>query len=116
MKKLFVIIFALLSCVFVQASERVIFTYQGVHDKPLGRPTPKSPIQPPTVYIEDYVLTFTAGHPDFVLNIKDEDGYVVYTTTVWSADTEVVLPSSLSGDYGIELVMGSWLFTGWIEL
>jgi hypothetical protein len=116
MKKLFAIIFALLSCVFVQASERVIFTCQGVHDKPLGHPTPKSPIQPPTVYIEDYVLTFTDGHPDYVLNIKDEDGDVVYTNTVWSTDTEVILPSTLSGDYEIELIMGNWLFTGWIEL
>jgi hypothetical protein len=68
------------------------------------------------VYIEDYTLTFVVGHPDYVLIIKDEDGVVVYNTTVFSAQTEVILPSTLSGDYEIQLVMGNWLFTGWIAL
>ncbi len=76
----------------------------------------KSPMQPPTVYIEDFTLSFVADHPDYILNIKDEDGDVVYTTTVYSAMTQVTLPSTLSGDYEIELVMGNWLFTGWINL
>jgi hypothetical protein len=46
----------------------------------------------------------------------DEDGEVVYTTTVFSNETQVALPSNLSGDYEIELLMGNWKFTGWIEL
>ena len=71
---------------------------------------------PPTVYLEDGVLTFTAGHPDYTLTIKDEDGDVVYSTIVTSAQTTVVLPSTLTGDYVIELVMGNWLFTGYIVL
>ena len=37
-------------------------------------------------------------------------------TTVYSAQTQLVLPSTLSGDYEVELVMGNWLFTGWINL
>ena len=49
-------------------------------------------------------------------DVKDEDGDVVYTTTVFSAETEVVLPSTLSGDYEIQLTMGNWLFTGLIQL
>lgn len=76
----------------------------------------KTPIQPPTIWQDDYQVIFESGHPDYVLNIKDEDGEVVYTTVVYSAQTEVVLPSSLSGDYEVELVMGNWLFTGWINL
>lgn len=51
-----------------------------------------------------------------LLNTKDEGGNVVFTTVVYSAQTEVVLPSTLSGDYDIELVMGNWLFSGWINL
>ena len=47
-----------------------------------------------------------------LLNTKDEGGNVVFTTVVYSAQTEVVLPSTLSGDYDIELVMGNWLFSG----
>ena len=73
-------------------------------------------MQPPTVYIEDHTLSFTVDHPDYLLNIKDEDGDVVFTTVVYSAQTEVVLPLTLSGDYEIELVMGNWLFSGWINL
>jgi hypothetical protein len=60
--------------------------------------------------------SFAVDHPDYLLNIKDEDGNVVFSTVVWSAQTEVVLPSTLSGDYEIELVMGNWLFSGWINL
>lgn len=77
---------------------------------------PKSPIQPPTVYIEDYTLSFVVDHPDYILIIKEEDGEVVYNSTVYSSQTQVALPSTLSGDYEIELVMGCWLFTGWINL
>lgn len=77
---------------------------------------PRSPIEVPLVYIEDYTLSFGTNHPDYVLTLKDEDGDVVYTTTVLSTDTEVILPSTLSGDYEVNLVMGNWLFTGWINL
>ena len=76
----------------------------------------KGSLEPPLVYIEDYTLLFEANHPDYVLYIKDEDDVVVYSTAVYSAQTQVVLPSTLSGDYKIELVMGDWLFTGWINL
>ncbi len=82
---------------------------------PMGE-QPRSPIKAPTVYLEDYSLTFTANHPEYVLYIKDEYETVVYSTVVTSAMTEVTLPSTLSGDYEIDLVMGNWLFTGYIEL
>lgn len=82
----------------------------------LGNGQPKSPIEPPMVYIEDYTLSFAVDHPDYVLYIKDEDGEVVYTTTVYSTQKQVILPSTLAGDYQIELAMGYWLFTGLITL
>ena len=77
---------------------------------------PRSPIEVPLVYIEDYTLSFGTNHPDYVLTLKDENGDVVYTTTVYSTETLVTLPSTLSGDYEVNLVMGNWLFTGWINL
>lgn len=92
------------------------FTVGFDDDQPAGHGNPKSPLQAPTVYIEDYSLAFVAGHPDYVLNIKDEDDVVVYSSIVTSAETLVTLPSSFSGEYVIELTMGSWIFTGWIEL
>ena len=85
-------------------------------DQPIGNGHPRTPIVLPYVYIEDYTLSFEVDHPEYVLNIKDENDNVVYTTTVYSTQTQVVLPSTLSGDYQIELVMGYWHFTGWINL
>jgi hypothetical protein len=96
--------------------EVVSFTVHYEDNKPIGHGNTRSPIEVPLVYIEDYTLTFAVGHPDYTLIIKDEDGDVVYTTTVFSTDIEVILPSTLSGDYEVNLVMGNWLFTGWINL
>lgn len=76
----------------------------------------RQPILPPNVFIEGYMLTFETGHPDYVLSIKDEDGDTVYTTVVYSTQTQVTLPATLSGSYEIELTMGYWIFTGWIDL
>lgn len=59
---------------------------------------------------------FAVDHPDYVLIIKDEDGIVVYSTIVYPTQTEVILPSTLSGDYEVNLVMGNWLFIGEINL
>lgn len=85
-------------------------------DKPLGHGYGKPSIETPKVYIEDYTLSFGINHPDYVLIIKDENGQEVYTTTVFSTQPDVILPSTLSGNYEINLVMGNWLFVGEISL
>lgn len=85
-------------------------------EKPLGHGHGKSSIEVPQVFIDDYTLSFEANHPEYMLNIKDEDGYVAYMTVVYPAETQIILPSTLSGDYEIELVVGNLLFTGWINL
>ena len=77
---------------------------------------PKSPVYPPTVYLENHTLTFSTTHPEYILYIKDENETVVYSTVVSESETTVVLPTTLSGNYEIVLVMGNWMFTGWIEL
>ena len=86
------------------------------NDQPGTNGHPRSPDGTPIVYIDDYTLLFEVNHPEYVLNIKDEDGDVVYSTVVYSAQTQVVLPSTLSGDYQIELVVNNLLYKGWIEL
>ena len=94
----------------------VPLTIYGDDETPIGHGGARGPIEAPSVYIEDYSLSFEANHPDYVLYIKDEDGEVVYTTTVYSAVTLVTLPATLSGDYEIELVYGNWIFSGYISL
>ena len=117
MKKiLFCCLCMLMLSTSINAWDLVPLTVRIDDNMPIGHGHSKTPINPPTLYIEDYTLSFEIGHPDYVLNIKDEDGEVVYTTVVYSTQTEVVLPSTLSGDYEIELIMGNWLFTGYINL
>lgn len=116
-KLLFTFLSAFLLCTTVAAMDLVpltICSYE--NDQPLGNGHGKSQMQAPKVYIDDYTLLFAVDHPEYVLYIKDEDDNVVYSTVVYSIQTQVVLPSTLSGNYQIELVMGYWLFTGWINL
>lgn len=115
-KLLFLSLFILFMNVTAMAWDPISFTVSYDDEQPIGNGYPKTPITAPKVYIDDYTLLFEANHPEYVLNIKDEDDNVVYTTTVYSSQTQVILPSTLSGDYQIELVMGYWLFTGWINL
>ena len=60
--------------------------------------------------VSDSPRHFRNNPPDYVLIIKDADGEQVYTTPVYSNQSEVVLPSTLSGNYEINLVMGNWSF------
>ena len=117
MKKLLLFLFgAFILSTSVSAQELVPLTVSIIDEQPISHGHPRSPEETPIVYIDDYTLLFEANHPDYVLNIKDEDGDVVYSTVVYSAQTQVVLPSTLSGDYQIELVVGNLLFKGWIVL
>ncbi len=116
-KLLFTFLSAFLLCTTVAAMDLIPLTicpYE--NDQPLGNGHGKSPMLVPKVYIDDYTLLFAIDHPEYVLNIKDEDDNVVFSTVVYSAQTQVVLPSTLSGNYLIELVMGNWKFNGWINL
>ena len=92
------------------AWELVPLTVSFDDDKPIDHSTPRTPISVPKVYIEDYTLSFGINHPEYVLIIKDENGQEVYTTTVFSTQPNVILPSTLSGNYEINLVMGNWSF------
>ena len=77
---------------------------------------PVDPLRHQRFLSRHYCLSFEANHPDYVLYIKDADGEVAYTTTVYSVMTLVTLPSTLSGDYEIEFVCDGWIFTGSISL
>ena len=115
-KLLFSSLFILFMNVSAMAWDPITFTVNFDDEQPGGNGHGKTSMWPPMVYIEDYTLLFENDHPEYVLYIKDEDEVVVYSTVVTSATTEVVLPSTLSGDYVIELITGDRLFTGRIEL
>ena len=119
MKKFLLVIvgaFMLSTSVWAQTLVPLTVTIED-DEQPGGNGNPRNPIEVPLVYIEDYTLIFETNHPEYILNIKDEDGIVVYSTVVYSTQTQVVLPSSLSGDYEIQLDFGgSYIFVGEIVL
>ncbi len=118
------LLFILMSCFFINThamaqtpgGNQIYLNLGWIDPTPVGDGPARTPVDLPTVYLDDYTLTFEASHPEYVLYIKDEYETVVYSTVVTSATKEVVLPSTLSGDYEIQLVMGNWCFWGYIGL
>jgi len=71
-----------------------------------GKPFPKSPALPPEApeaTLEDNVLTFTSAHDAYTLTLIDEDGEVAYQVVVPSTVNIVVLPTTLSGEFELQL-------------
>ena len=77
-----------------------------------------APPRPWYITQDDYVLTLPAFENDCTLELRDEDGTVVYSTYVSAGTTTVVLPSTLSGEFELRLVPFSttYYFRGYIEL
>ncbi len=80
----------------------------------IGRP--KSPVQPPEVYLDGHSLYIVSSHADYTLVVEDTDETEVYQTSVPSSVSTVVLPSSLSGTYILKLETDTFVFEGEIEL
>ena len=76
----------------------------------------KQPVHVPEVDLSNHVLTFSeATTQNYTLTLFNEDGEVVYQTTVLAGTDTVVLPSTLSGDYVLTLDFGgSYYF--WSEI
>jgi len=75
----------------------------------IGNPFPKSPVLPPEApeaTQEGNVLTFTSTHDDYTLTLLDEDGEVAYQAVVPSTVNVVVLPTTLSGEFELQLDYG----------
>jgi len=77
-------------------------------------PDPKTPVLVPEVSIDDYTLTFDDSCLGCELRLLDEDGELVYSTTITS-DT-LVLPSYLEGEYELQIIRGIYCFYGYIDL
>ena len=119
MKKLFLVltVAALLpfSSVCVNALAGVVPLQVGYVDPTYGQTNPqKAPILIPEVRIEDYTLNFDASCLGCELRLLDEDGVLVYSTTITSGT--LVLPSYLSGNYELQIIRGNFCFYGDISL
>jgi hypothetical protein len=74
----------------------------------------RNPVEVPEVSLDGHTLTFYTSCLGCTLRLVNEEDEVVYTTIITS-DT-LVLPSTLEGEYEIQIIQGQWCFYGWIEL
>lgn len=68
----------------------------------------------PEVSIEDYTLSFVTPCDGCTLRLLDGNDNVVFNTIISSST--IVLPSTLFGDYRIEIISGSYCFWGFVNL
>jgi len=69
----------------------------------------------PHVFIEDHTLSFSKFHPEYVINIVQEDE-VVYTAIIPSDVPTFEIPSVINGECTIQLIRGKFCFWGYITL
>lgn len=87
----------------------------GKNSQPI--PRPRTPANPPIVYIDGHTILFEAG--GFCDTIGIVDPYteeVVFETLVSSSATQVILPEELNGVYEIRFCREGYYFAGMIEL
>lgn len=75
-----------------------------------------APPRPWYITQDDYVLTMPAFEDDYFLELRDENDVVVYTDYVPAGTTQVILPSTLSGDFELRLVGDTYYYIGYINL
>lgn len=76
----------------------------------------KSPITIPEISLEGYTLYFYTPCDGCTLRLLDENDNVVYSTVIATGATSLVLPSTLSGEYEIQIIQGNICFYGYINL
>ena len=87
-----------------------------IDPSPIGHQTHKSPVCPPSVFIEDYTLSFNAFDDDVVIQLLDGDDVIVFSGVIPAGTTNFQLPSTLEGEYQIQLIYGNFIFTGYVEI
>lgn len=113
MKKLFV---SLLMCMLSMGANAqvpqvpqgtvIIFQMQITDPQVGGVALPKSPVQSPLVSIDGHTLYLYDIGYDLTLRLVDENDDVVYTVFVPAGTTSVVLPSTFTGSFELQLFPG----------
>ena len=95
----------------------ITFTVSWGGNQTIGNGMPKSPPQPPTVYLDGHDLLFAQSFGDDVaVELRDPSDNVVYSGDLLAGDQLLQLPSTLTGDYTILLYIGNWVFSGEMNL
>ena len=102
----------------VSAQDEIELTASRIKKDGMGNDYPRSPIHVQSASIDDHTFYISESHPDYVLQVVDPDDEenVIYEVLMPVGVNSVVLPSSLVGEYGIQMLWGNWRFWGYIEL
>ena len=115
-KKLFLLAVLLTGWCVSSFSFPVQISMQIIRSSGPGGGSTLAPPRPLYITQDDYVLTLPAFEDDFTLELRDENDVVVYTDYVPAGTTQVVLPSTLSGDFELRLVADTYYYIGYISL
>ncbi len=113
--KIFALMMAMLpfSALSVNALPVNVNLQEGYVDPTENQEGPKrTPAILPEVIIEDYTLSFDHSCLGCTLRLVDGNDNVVYTTVV-NGDT-LVLPSTLSGEYELQILFDDCYFFGFV--
>ena len=121
MKKIILVFCMLLSVVISFANtQRVcgaVPLQVGITDPTQGhKPPQRGSVIIPSINLEGSTLYFETPCDGSLLCLLDENGDVVYSTTIPNNSTSLILPSNLSGEYEIQINQGSIYFWGYIYL
>lgn len=77
-----------------------------------------APPRPWYITQDDNVLTMPATPVDYTLELRDANDTVVYSTYLPAGTTQVVLPSTLSGNFELRLVpfFATYYYRGYLSL
>ena len=115
MRKLLLLFIFIMGGVFANSASAAQITMHIVKDGAAGSGATYAPPRPWYITQDDYVFTLPAFEDDFTLELRDEDDAVVYSTLVPVGTTQVVLPSTLSGDFELRLAADIYYYRGYIS-
>ena len=81
-----------------------------------AHPLPKTPIQIPEVYLDGNTLSFDAAIEGCTVRLLDLDENVVFTDFIEENQTSLILPSTLTGEFELQIIRGNIIFYCEIEL
>jgi hypothetical protein len=76
----------------------------------------RGPVLIPEISLDVYSIIFDTPCDGCTLRLVDANDNVVYSTIIPTGATSIVLPSSLSGEYEIQIIQGNLCFYGYITL
>ena len=86
-----------------------------IDEGPITSGSTKAPARPLIVTLADGVLALPATPVDYLFQMYDENGTLVYSTFIPAGSAQIVLPA-MTGNFEIRLVADTYYFKGYITL